>query len=644
MFYYDVWVRSGKYKGKEPLTYSYDHKLKNGTIVQIELQNEIINGFVSGSTTKPRFNIKNILNVYPISPIPDIYIKLMQWMIDYYPSSIGEASRQILPAKFPSKIKPFKPENTLNKPVLLPRLTIDQKNVLKQIDNADTYLLHGKTGSGKTRVYIELIRETLEENRSSIILTPEISLTSQLYKDLFNQFGEKVLVLHSKQTPSQRIKAWLGILESNSPLVVIGPRSALFTPLRDLGLIVLDESHETSYKQDQMPHYVTTRVASYLSSLTKSKLIIGSATPLITDYFLAIEKNKKILEMNHNAIKTEIDPLNIKIIDLKDKTAFTNSKILSDELIKSIRESISNNEQSLLYLNRRGTAKIVICNDCGWEALCEHCNLPMTYHGDSHNLICHTCGRKKYKIPNTCPDCRKQSISYSSIGTKAVVDEVYRLFKGAKIQRYDTDNLKSESIENHLEDIRSGKVDIIIGTQLLAKGFDLPKLSTLGIIQADTSLYLPDFSSEERTFQLISQVLGRINRGHTSGRAFIQTYNPKDKIFEYAIKQDYKSFYKIELSNRKKFKLPPYYNILKLSVMRKSPESSEKAAESLKRLLKENIKGLIVEGPAPSFHEKHGNYYEWILVVKSTSRIKLISVISSLPSGWHHDIDPLNLL
>lgn len=644
MFYYDVWVRSGKYKGDKPLTYSSDVKIINGSIVQVELQKEIVNGFVSGSTTKPRFNIKNITNIFELPPIPENYLKLMEWLVEFYPSSIGEATRQILPLKFPAKIKKEDGSSEYKLPDPLPTLTNDQSKALKDIHQPDTYLLHGRTGSGKTRVYIELIRETFEENKSCIVLTPEISLTSQLYRNLFSQFGDKVVLLHSKQSPSERIKAWLKILNSDSPLAVIGPRSALFSPLKSLGLIVVDESHENSYKQDQMPHYVATRVASYLSSISRSKLIIGSATPLITDYFLAKEKNKKIIEMNTTAIKTDDLIKNVRIVDLKDKTLFTKSEVLSDELIDSIRESLSKNEQSLLYLNRRGTAKIVICNECGWEALCDHCNLPMTYHGDNHQLICHTCGKRISKIPNTCPECKKESLSFSSIGTKAVVDDVKRIFKGAKIQRFDTDNLKSESIENHLESIRSGKIDIIIGTQLLAKGFDLPKLSTLGVIQADTSLYLPDFSSEERTFQLISQVLGRINRGHVSGKAFIQTFNPEDKIFKYAINHDYESFYEKELHNRKKFKLPPYYHLLKLSVMRKSPESSENAAENLKKSIKESFKGIVIEGPAPSFHEKHGNYYEWILVVKSTSRNSLISVIKSLPSGWHHDIDPLNLL
>lgn len=643
MFFYNIWVRSGKYKGKTPLTYSSEIKLQQGQMVEVELQKEFVLGLISSSSTKPRFKIKEINKVVDLPPLPQETIKLLEWIIQYYPSSVGEASRLILPSKLPKKMDLPEEifEDRINE---LPPLTKEQEEVLEEIDISNTYLLHGRTGSGKTRVYLELTKRMLENNKSSIILTPEISLTSQLYNNFEKQFGSIVILMHSKQTDKQRFIAWARILSAKDPVIIIGPRSALFSPVRNLGLIVIDESHESSYKQDQQPYYLTARVAAYLNSLYKSILILGSATPSVSDYFLAKEKGKNILKMKNIAITSKNESPDVKLVDLKDKSNFTKSKHISNSLIAAIKESLEKGEQSMLFLNRRGTARIIFCNNCAWELLCKHCDLPMTYHGDRHRLICHTCGRVSKNIPNYCPNCKNDSLIYSSAGTKAIVDDVQKLFPGARISRYDTDNSKKDAIEENLKEIINGDVDILIGTQILAKGFDLPKLTTLGIINADTSLYLPDFSSEERTYQLITQVLGRINRGHKKGKAIIQTYNPKDKLFQYAIDQDYEAFYDNEIANRKKYMLPPYYNLLKLSVLKKSSAGAQAAATKLCNNLRENHSNILVDGPSPSFHEKHGIYYEWCIVVKSTSRNTLTSVINQLPAGWRYDIDPINLL
>jgi primosomal protein N' (replication factor Y) len=380
-----------------------------------------------------------------------------------------------------------------------------------------------------------------------------------------------------------------------------------------------------------------------LAKLTASTLIIGSATPSITDYYMAKEKNKPILNLTSLA-RPNTNNSSVEIIDIKNRDNFTSSNIFSDHLISSIKLSLAKNEQSLLYLNRRGTSRLILCQNCGWEALCPNCNLPLTYHADHHQLRCHSCGYKQDTVPSVCPSCDSDSIIYKTLGTKAIESEIARIFLTAKVARYDTDNKKADSIQQNYDQIRAGGIDILIGTQLLAKGFDLPKLSTVGVLQADTSLYLPDFSSQERTFQLITQVLGRVNRGHTDSRAIIQTYNPGSRLLEQAVNQNYNSFYLDELKNRKDFKFPPYYNLLKLSCRRSTPKKAEAAASKLKLDLLALPMDIQIDGPAPAFHEKFQHKYQWQLVVKSTSRKSLTDLISHLPGTWSYDIDPVNLL
>lgn len=643
MFYYDIWVRSNRYHSKEPLTYASDKKLKVGSIVKVELQKQLVNGFISGTSTKPRFKTKSIDHVYDLPELNYNLIRLAKWLIAYYPSPIGNVTQQFIPLTLP--LEKYNLETTKNHKIRrLPNLTKDQADALEIINEADTYLLHGKTGSGKTRIYIELAKQALSEGRSAIILTPEISLTSQLYNNFNGQFGENVILVHSKQTPKERRQSWLKCLISKSPIILLGPRSALFYPLNNIGLIIIDEAHEAAYKQEQMPHYHATRVASVLSQFNGAKLIIGSATPSVNDYFMAKNKKKKIIRLDKLAKNSLVKKSNVKIIDLKDKTKFSISNLLSDQLIDSIKQSLSDNEQSLLYLNRRGTSRLIFCDNCGWESLCTNCNLPLTYHSDYHQLRCHICGYSENKIPSICPLCDNDSIIYRTIGTKAVVNEVNKLFISARVARFDTDNLKIDTVSEKYNEVKQGNVDILIGTQLLAKGLDLPRLTTLGIIQADTSLYIPDYSSEERTFQLLAQVLGRVNRGHLPGRAVIQTYNPKSNLLKQAINEDYESFYENEIAERKQFKFPPYFNLLKLTCRRATSKSAEAAANKLKDQITELGLDIIIEGPSPAFHEKFQNKFQWQIVVKTTKRNLLTDIIGVLPPNWSYDIDPTNLL
>jgi primosomal protein N' (replication factor Y) len=645
MYYYFVWVRSKRYHGSEPLTYGSSKQLATGTVVQIELQKETVLGLVSGPTSQPRFQTKSITRVFGLPPLPAHLLKLANWLTEYYPAPLGIMTQLLLPAHLSEKQLADSSVEKFDKPDLskLPPLTDEQQMALQVISKPDSYLLDGVTGSGKTRIYIELAARAVAEGKSAVILTPEISLTSQLAGNFRQIFGKRVIVIHSQQAPAERQKAWLACLSVSEPLIIIGPRSTLFSPVKKLGLIVMDEAHESAYKQEQAPQYQTGRVVAYLSQITRSTLVLGSATPSVSDYYLAEQKSKPIIKLSRLAQSQPHPATEIVVVDRKERELFSRSPFISLPLVQAIAGALERHEQSLLYLNRRGTARLVMCENCGWQATCPHCDLPLTYHGDHHELRCHSCSHHE-SSPSSCPACSHPSVIFKTAGTKAVVDEIKRLFPGARVARFDTDNLKAERFEQHFEAIKDGQVDILVGTQLLAKGLDLPRLSTLGVLLADTSLYLPDFSAQERTFQLISQVLGRIGRGHVAGRAIIQTYHPDHPVLKAAISGDYQTFYEQELANRRQFVFPPFCYLLKIAVRRASIKAAEAAAQKLKEDIEHSGARVRVEGPAPCFYERFQNKYQWQLVIKARSRPELLKVIKTLPANCSYDLDPMDLL
>jgi primosomal protein N' (replication factor Y) (superfamily II helicase) len=372
-------------------------------------------------------------------------------------------------------------------------------------------------------------------------------------------------------------------------------------------------------------------------------LVLGSATPSISDYYLAEQKQKPIIKLSKLARPEPLAATEVVLIDRKDHGLFSRSPFFSTPLIQAIEGALGRQEQSLLYLNRRGTARLVMCENCGWQATCPHCDLPLTYHGDHHDLRCHSCNYHT-ATPGSCPACGHPSIMFKTAGTKAIVEEVERLFPKARVARFDTDNKRTERFEHHYAGIREGNIDILVGTQLLAKGLDLPRLSTLGVLLADTSLYLPDFSALERTFQLISQVLGRIGRGHVAGRAIIQTYHPDHPVLQAAIDNDYQTFYEQELASRRQFLFPPFCYLLKVTVRRASIKAAEEAALKLKAEIEQGGARVRVEGPAPSFYERFQNKYQWQLIIKARDRSELLKVISKLPASVSYDLDPMDLL
>lgn len=646
MQYYEVWVRSHRYQNQSPLTYASSARQSIGSIVIVPLQKTEVLGIVVKEVPRPAFNCKQLASPpMVLPPMPATSLDLFRWLQHYYPAPIGPLTQLFLPdtiGKQSPALVAGPPANT--RPV---ELNTEQKNGFQTIQagSVGTYLLHGRTGSGKTRLYAALAKATLQAGRSVLILCPEISLTPQLVNSFTELLGQPATVWHSKLTAKQRRESWLGIISTTTPQLVIGSRSALFTPLQDIGLIVIDEMHEPAYKQEQQPYYYAPRVAAKLAELHHAKLVLGSATPPVSEYYLATKKQRPIIKLA-NLASGAAPAVHQTIINLKDRAQLHRSPYLADSLLTAIEQALASGEQSMLYLNRRGTARISLCEQCGWQSRCLHCDIALTYHDDQHQLICHTCGRHE-SLPTACPTCGNTNLLFRSAGTKAIAAEVSRLFPEARVRRFDTDNTQAERFEQHYETVRRGDIDILVGTQLLAKGLDLPKLTTLGIILADSSLAIPDFTATERTYQLIQQVLGRVGRGHSAAAtAIIQTYNPDSVILQSAIDGDWQSFYDREIAERRAFLFPPFCHLLKVVCRRKSSSSAQQAASKLRESLTNKFgRAITIEGPASAFQEKRGDYYHWQLVVKAPSRETLLQVIVSLPSnGCSYDIDPMNLL
>ncbi|MBA3757938.1 primosomal protein N' [Candidatus Saccharibacteria bacterium] len=646
MRYYQVLLADAKYRSATPLTYGYEEELKVMSIVTVPLKEHLVTAFVWEEVGKPKFATKTIKSLVSNQTLPPIYINLAKWMAEYYFCTLGEALRQYAPSK-PS-MKP--PKDELAVELVSPQLefkqplTTDQAQTIAAIDRhkGTTVLLHGDTGTGKTRVYLELAEKVLARGQSVIILTPEIALTTHLALAVEQKLNNPTYVLHSQLTPSARKKIWLSILEADHPVVVIGARSALFSPMRNLGLIVLDEAHEPSYKQEQSPRYHAGRVASQLGVLTGARVVLGTATPSLTDYFVA-GNHQAIVRMKTPAVGVKHTIVKSQIVDLKNRSNFTSNPYVSNQLLEAIRETLLAKQQVLIYLNRRGTARLILCVSCGWQMECPNCDIPLVYHNDEYLVRCHTCGHRQTP-PNFCPNCKNPDVIYKSIGTKALADSIARLFPDHSLQRFDSDNETGERVNELYSELHKGKIDIIVGTQLLAKGLDLPKLGLVGIVAAESSLSLPDYSSEERSFQLLYQVMGRVGRGHGKGRVVVQSYNPKSVVLRSAINRKLPDFYEYALADRQKYKFPPFSYLLQLICRRTTLKGAQSASEKLAESLRSKKLPVEIIGPTPSFFARRGKYYYWQIIVKSKDRKHLLEIARATPADWTVNLDPVDLL
>lgn len=635
------------------LTYSSETSLKPGHIVEIPLGKSKTFGIVLKSVRSVNFKTKPISKILYDTPLPDHILKSILWLSEYYLTPLPATAKLFLPNGIGKNRRKLKSEITdsIAKTIKNPKIDLNpaQKQALQGLQSAPeaTKLLHGVTGSGKTNIYLKLASECESEGKSTILLVPEIALTSQLVQVFEQFFKDKIILIHSKQTEATRHKIWEEILESTTPKIIIGPRSALLSPVKDLGLVIIDEAHESTYYQENTPKYSALRLASFIASSLKISCIYGTATPILADYHLAKTKNS-LITLSEKAKKTALAP-NIKIIDLKSRENFLKNRYFSDLLLDKITENGRNGHQTLIFHNRRGSAPLTICEHCGWQALCPECFLPLNLHSDTYNLICHSCGHSE-KVPPSCPECQTPGIIHKGIGTKLLESELKKLFKNAKIARFDADNKKHESLDALYSSVKSGEINIIIGTQTIAKGLDLPLLATIGVVQADAGLSLPDFSAEEKTYELLSQVIGRVGRGHLDAAdVIIQTFQPDHPAITSAISGNYQTFAAHLISCRKKAFLPPFAYIAKLSITYKTETLAVKYAKDYHRLIKNatvSLPGFKLSTPTPAFHEKSANGYTWQIILHSASRANLLKVLKSLPKNphLHLAIDPPSLL
>ncbi len=631
--------RSGK---EQLLTYGSQVAYTAGTIVSIPFGRTTKFGVVVSTAPKPAFATKEVGNPLP-EILPPQLIELAQWMSQYYAQPLSIIMQTILPSGLGKKRR-----GKLTMPVANSRnktqfeLTNDQRVAIQSIRGSAsiTNVLHGVTGSGKTRVYQELATMVLQDDKSVLVLVPEISLTPQLVTE-FTHIHKNVAVLHSQLSEAQRHLLWQTVQSSTEPWVMVGPRSALFSPLKKIGLIVVDECHETSFVQDSQPKYSALRVARKLAELhPDSKLVLGSATPLVADYYIAQQTKTPIIIMNQATYQLKPQ---VSIIDIRKRAHFGRHAIFSALLLDAINTTLASGEQTLLFYNRRGTARTALCTNCGWVATCPNCHLPMRLHHDLEELRCHTCDRKM-TLPHICPECRQPTLDFKGIGSKRIEHEIQKLFPNSTIARFDSDTPPTEQLHQRYQDLYDGTIDIIIGTQGIAKGLDLPHLDTVGIIQADSELMLPDFSSHERAFQLITQVIGRSGRAGQKSNVIVQTLNPDHPILVQATQQDYSAFYQTEIKEREAVHLPPFSFLLQLSIGYASNATAQKNCQKLADEVKQNHPGVSVRTIAPAFHERRGDAYFWQVVLSSSSRQKLVAIVNELPTRWQFTLDPLNLL
>ncbi len=515
-------------------------------------------------------------------------------------------------------------------------LTQEQQNAYKEIEKVigksyEQFLLHGVTGSGKTEVYLQLIEKVLKDKKSSILLVPEISLTPQMIYRFISRFGkEQIAIIHSKLSIGERYDEWNKIKEGKAK-IVIGARSAIFAPVKDLGIIIIDEEHDSSYKSDMTPRYNAKEIAKKIARQKEIPLVLGSATPDLSTYYKTETNKIKLLKLLKRANNSTLPT--VKVVDLKQELANGNRSMLSMDLYKAIENNLKNKKQTILFLNRRGFSTFIMCRECGYTVKCNNCNISMTYHKYENKLKCHYCGAEK-NVVTTCPECGSDKIRYFGTGTQKLEQEINKIFPNAKTIRMDTDTVsKKNSHEEILNSFKNDGIDILIGTQMVVKGHHFPNVTLVGVIAADSSLNIDDYRANERTFQILTQVEGRAGRESNDGKVIVQTYNPDNFSIECAKKQDYDMFYKTEIELRKQLKYPPFCDIILINFSGTNEKEIMKLSNFvytyLFKSLNINSEQFKIFKPMPSPIDKIQNKFRWRIIIKGNMTDKANQVLNN---------------
>ncbi|MEB7856691.1 primosomal protein N' [Staphylococcus xylosus] len=519
------------------------------------------------------------------------------------------------------------------------QLTYDQQEAYKSIlesiqaHRQRTYLLHGVTGSGKTEVYLQTIEEVLKLGRQAMMLVPEIALTPQMVLRFKRRFGDEVAVLHSGLSKGERYDEWQKIRDGKAS-VSVGARSSVFAPFKNLGMIIIDEEHESSYKQEDYPRYQARDIAQWRSQYHQCPLILGSATPSLETYARAEKGVYELLSLP-NRVNQQALP-EIEIVDMRTELSSGNRSMFSEQLRKAIQQRLDKKEQIVLFLNRRGYASFMLCRDCGHVPQCPNCDISLTYHKSTDQLKCHYCGHQEVP-PNKCPNCESEHIRQVGTGTQRVEELLQEAFQEARIIRMDVDTTSRKGAhEKLLDDFGAGKGDILLGTQMIAKGLDFPNITLVGVLNADTMLNLPDFRASERTYQLLTQVSGRAGRHEKEGEVIIQTYNPEHYAIKDVQANDYTAFFNKEMNYRKMGKYPPYFFLINFTIAHKEMKKVMEASKHIHKILLQHLtdKALVL-GPSPAALSRINNEYRFQILVKYKSEPALHEALKYLDDYYH---------
>ncbi len=609
---------------------------------------KLIGYVVSAANDKPdvSFEIKPVIKVVDSQPVfSKKEIELAGWISRAYFCSLGEALSSMLPG---GKRESHLPSFDTGDPVSgePKNLSSEQKDAVESIiSSSEKFLyLYGITGSGKTEVFLQAAEKVIREGKGVIYLVPEISLTHQLAEGIEHRFSSGIALLHSSLTPSQRLKEWMKIKNGEASLV-IGARSAVFAPVRNLGLIIIDEEHEGSYKSGSTPRYHARQVAMKRAWRDDARVVMGSATPSLEAYHL----------MEKGIIKKMVLSKRLsggKLPESRLVTMQGESSCLSKILVSEIRDTLKAGRQVILFLNRRGFSYFFHCKSCGYEMKCNHCSVPLTYHKDRNKMVCHYCGYSEKPV-SVCPSCGSLDVGYSGFGTELVEKEVERFFPDTVVRRIDSDSVrKKDVLKNILRDFRDGRIQILLGTQMVAKGLNFPGVNLVGIILADSTLHVPDFRAGERTFALITQVSGRAGRYTDDGKVIIQTYDPENPAIKLAVEGRQKEFYNQELEMRKILKFPPFTRLFRLVFRGRNQSEVEYLASRVSATLKlGSITETEIMGPSECPISRIAGNYRFQIIIRTNKFSlahgeieKLVRVLPKSSVYMEIDVDPVSLM
>lgn len=535
-------------------------------------------------------------------------------------------------------------------------LNDSQKDAVNRIihSNKNKFLIHGVTGSGKTEIYMKLVSIMMKQGKDSIILVPEIALTPQTVERFKGRFGNKIAVFHSRLSDGERYDEWMRV-KGGKVKIAVGARSAIFLPFSDLGMIIIDEEHETSYKSEITPKYAAVEIGSMKSQIENCKLVLGSATPSIDTYYRCLNGEFDVITISKRADGAKLPK--VSIVDMKEELALNNRSMFSRLLLDEMNRALNNKEQVILFLNRRGHSTFVSCRKCGYVFKCKNCDISLTYHSESKKLVCHYCGSTK-NITAVCPECGSKYIKYFGVGTEKIEQEIKKIFPDAITLRMDYDTTRRKnSYEFIYNEFKAGRADILIGTQMVAKGLDFKNVTLVGVIAADLSLNLPDYRASERTFQLINQVSGRAGRGTKEGKVIVQTYNCESHSIVSAANNDYLGFYEEEIKIRKAMDYPPFSDIFLINLSSKNEGLLIKNTQNISLLLKNIIQecsNIKMLGPCPCVISKIKEMFRWQIILKGKINYELAAYIKNflyecIKNDYNDirinmDINPVNLL